>query len=614
MSHKNTSLLSALLILFLNIGYVPYSLAQERSGLNQEPWKPDTSFFAPSTFSLPLEIPTETYATYHKRPEHGSSDKLAKRQIKDSLNEIKIKYYLPNTPAYKNDPDSIAVTTNFEANPVQNVTPMDNAMAISPDGIIVSAVNSNWCVYDDGGNQLLFRTFKQLSADPSLTSRFFDPRVMYDPVIERFVMVVLHGVLASDSKVLVFVSKEKDPLQGWHVYSFSGDPFNEGVMSDYPHLGISQNHVWVSLNLFNDQNSLFKKSIMLVLDKSDLAAGNTAEARIYQDIKTLDDKNAFSLVPANNHNGIGAAGMHFLTSKDRGGEELYLFYFDPEGGIKERTTIKTGPYALPPEALQFNEATLLDGGDCRITGAFYRNGLIHFCLNTNSQNFRNAIYYGRVDVGTKLCEARTIVRTKDIAYGSPVSFGAYDANRAVLIPLVYVSENEYPSIGYIYVDEGMRDYDLVSVYEGLSPQIAPSGEINRWGDYCTAVSVTTSSKPKIWFAAAGGGSANRWQNMLIEVEGATDSISSAPSQTEFRVFPNPVGALLKIDLKLVYSQNVEINLYDAQGKRIEQIWKGVMSKGANQVIFEPRTKASGLYYVRILSDNTILHTETLFIE
>lgn len=607
-------MLSALLILFLFPGINGVLLAQQTDGQRETSWVPDTSFQVSPIFSNPAADNAETYFSLHQLPPHQGTDKKIKRQIKDSLNLLKRELYQNDPFLYKNDPDSIVVTKNFNANPVQNFTPMDNAMAISPEGYIVSAVNANWCVFDNDGNLQLFRTFKQLANDPALTSQFFDPRVMYDAISERFIMVILHGILSTDSRILVFVSKEKDPLLGWHVYSFSGNPFSEGVFSDYPHLGISADHIWVSLNLFGDQDILFKRSMMLVLNKNDLAQGNNVTATLFQDLKTEEGRFVFSLVPANSYNGVGSAGIHFLSSLDRGGEELFLFYLDPVKGVQVRSTIKTGPYFLPPDAMQLNESTLLDGGDCRITGAFYRNGLIHFCLNTRTQNLRNAIYYGRVDVGTFVCEARTLGSTKDMAYGSPVSFAAYDANRAVLIPLVYTSENDYPSIAYMYVDENMVDHPLVSVYAGLSPRITVQNDVNRWGDYNTAVSLTSSERPEIWFAASGTTTGNRWQNFVVQVQGDEDTINTSPGNTEIRVFPNPVGALLKIELNLEASSDIEIVLFDSQGKRVENIWSGVISKGTNRIVFEPRVKASGLYYVRVMSGTTVLHTETLFIE
>lgn len=596
----------AVLILFL--------FAQNRGIAQEIPWLADTVIQVKAQFRNPSTESQEAYVTYQQLHPHQGTGTYEKRLIKDSLNRLKRELYQGKGFAFKNDPDSIAVTRNFNANPVQNFTPMDNAMAISPEGIIVSAVNANWCVFDKNGVLQLFRTFKQLANDPSLTSQFFDPRVVYDPVAGHFIMVILHGILSTDSRILVFVSKDKDPLLGWNVYTFSGNPFSEGVFSDYPHLGISANHVWVSVNLFGDQDMKFKKSLMLVLDKNAMAQGATVDAALYQDLKTLDKKFVFSLVPANNYNGVRSTGIHFLSSVDRGGDELYLFYLDPGKGVQSRATIKTGPYSLPPDAVQKNENTRMDGGDCRISGAFYRNGIIHFCLNTKTANLRNSIYYGRVDVGTFVCEARTIQSTKDMAYGSPVSFAAFDANRAVLIPVVYTSENDHPSIGYVYVDDNMKDYPLVSVFTGLSPRTNTKGEVNRWGDYTTAVSLSPAEKPEIWFTASGTSSDNRWQNFLVQVVGDEDTIRYLPEKSRVRVYPNPVGALLKVEVELESGSQIEIGLYDSQGKRIESIWTGVMSKGINRVIFEPRVKASGLYYVRVMAGDHVIHSETLFIE
>lgn len=613
MNCKNTTLLSALLILFQVLG-----IEAELSGQKTGTWQPllsgpDTVLLVSPNTSEPTDDANEPYvATYHQPFGHGTHSG-EKSHIKDSLNQLKRARYQV-APQHKNDPDSFRVTANFSVNPSQNVTPMDNGLAVSPLGYVVTVVNANYTVQNASGQRLILRNFKQLANDPSLTSTFFDPRVYYDVQRDRFYMIILHGKTSADSRLLLFVSKEANPLQGWHVYSFKGDPYQKGLMADFPQLGVSSDHLAISVNQFHQSEAGFEGSLLYVLEKDALLNGAAVSSRLYDDLKATEKKEAFNLVPANAYDGYIGSLLYFISSKDRGGDGFYLMKLDPTLGIVEKAEVSAGPYSLPPDAVQKSSSSMLDGGDCRISGAFLRNGLIHFCLSTQGNDLRSAIYYGRVDPEALVCEARTIHTTKDMAYAVPISFAANNANRAVVLAMVYSSEQDYPSIGYVYVDDQMREYPLVSVYNGLGVMDIIPNELERWGDYCAGVFVPDGDNPSVWFSAAGVGSNLRWENRVFKLEGDLDTVDREFSSNLFQAFPNPVAQTLKVRLELQSSMQIDVALYNAAGQRIETVWNGGMTKGNNFIVFEPRAKASGIYILRIQSGSSILYTEKLFIE
>lgn len=613
MSCKNTTLLSALLILFQLLGS-----EAKLCGQNQGKWEsllsvPDSTFLvSANSFSPSNEDSTPFVAVYHQPFGHGTH-LGEKSRIKDSLNLLKRDYYRL-APLHKNDPDSFKLTTNFTANPSQNVTPMDNGIAVSPLGYVVTVVNANYTVQDTSGNRLILRNFKQLVNDPNLTSSFFDPRVYYDVQRERFYMIILHGRSSADSRLLLFVSKEANPLQGWHVYSFRGDPYNRRLMADYPQLGVSSNHLAISVNQFQESGGDFNGSLIYVFEKNALLNGAPVASRLYDNLKISDTKEAFNLVPANAYDGYIGSSLYFISSKDRGGDIFYLLKLDPSQGNMEFTKLSSGAYSLPPDAIQKQSNSMLDAGDCRITGAFSRNGLIHLCLSTQGSALRSAIYYARVDPEKLICEARTIESSKDLAYAMPISFASHNANRAVVLALVYASENDFPSIGYVYVDDRMKDYPLVSVFEGFGEMDLLPNEIERWGDYCAGVFVPGEETPSLWFSAAGVGSNLRWDNRVFRLQGDKDTIDRVFAVNSFEVFPNPVFQTLKIKLELHTSMQIDVALYNTAGQRVETVWNGGMTKGNNFILFEPRPKASGMYILRIQSGKSLLYSEKLFIE
>gem|GEM_PF-2190957 len=606
-------MLSALLILFQLLGANGELFGQNRGIWSQITTGPDSTIRIAPLQTRPLNTDTLPYvAVYHEPFGHGTHS-IDKKKTKDSLNALKLSKYQV-VPHYKNDPDSIQVLENFTANPSQNVTPMDNGIAVSPLGYVVTVVNANFTIQNTSGQRLMLRNFKQIANDPTLTSNFFDPRVYYDVQRERFYMLILHGRTSADSRLLLFVSKEANPLQGWHVYKFKGDPYNKGLMADFPQLGVSSDHLLISLNQFKESGDVFDGSLMYVLEKNALLGGSPVSANLYDELKVNEKKEAFNMVPANAHDGYIGATLYFISSKDRGGDGIYVMKFDPNSGIVEKAEVSAGPYSLPPDAIQKQSSSMLDGGDCRISGAFIRNGLIHFCLNSKGSALRNALYYGRIDPERLVCEARTIHSQKDMAYAVPISFAVNDANRSVILAFVYVSENDYPSIAYLFIDDQMRDYPLVSVYEGQSEIDLIKDGTDRWGDYCAGVFVPNGDQPAVWFSAAGGGADERWENKAFKLEGDLDSVKRVFVESRFEAFPNPVFQTLKIRLELQQSMQIDVALYSSAGQRVETIWNGGMTKGNNFIVFEPRAKASGMYILRIQSGKIVLYTEKLFIE
>ena len=531
--------------------------------------------------------------------------------IKRELNRIKRQLYPVVGTQYKNDPDSIAETAQFVANPVQNFTPMDNAMAVNPQGLIVSVVNANLCVFDTSGNRLLFRNFVQVAADPSLRGRIFDPRVLYEPVSGRFFVAVLHGITAAESRILLFVSKSTNPLDGWHYYKFTGDPRGEKVFADYPHITVNGNTLWITVNHFGDGDQKYRNTGIYSIDKAALLNGQNTHIRYTNSITTLEDKKVFNLVPATDTDGTSREGAFFLCSEDRGGDRIHLFYLDAMSNTLYRYAMEIDRYSIGSDAVQPGTSDLLNTGDCRITGAYLRDGIIHFCLNARGQKMRNAILYGRVDVSNGVLAYRMISQDRDLAYGFPIPFARAKNNRSSLVSLVYCSETEHASVGVVFVDHNLNPHELIAVWKGLASRESADSDIARWGDYCGGAADPVPLNPGAWVCAAGVNADGNWINVISRLQGDTDTLDQLVFSPEVRVFPNPVTESIRIRVDLEQSARVGIALFDSKGALVRNLWEGVLVKGINSLIFDPGDLAPGIYTLRILDGNTLIHSERL---
>jgi hypothetical protein len=125
---------------------------------------------------------------------------------------------------------------------------------------VFEAVNKSMDVYSRGTStsspSLLKRTsaasfFKASSTDP-----ITDPRVVYDPLWNRFVALITRRSTSStdpNRHFFLAASKTASASGAWFVYTvtFGGGPFNDGDWIDYPGLALDQDAIVVTGNVFD---------------------------------------------------------------------------------------------------------------------------------------------------------------------------------------------------------------------------------------------------------------------------------------------------------------------------------------------------------------------------
>jgi len=87
---------------------------------------------------------------------------------------------------------------------------------------------------------------------------------------------------------------------------------------------------------------------------------------------------------------------------------------------------------------------------------------------------------------------------------------------------------------------------------------------------------------------------------------AWDEFVSAPEQTQptpqdfsFSAFPNPFNSSVTIAFDLPRSGDVELNIFDLNGRLVETLRDGFTSAGAHTVNWSPASAASGVYFARL---------------
>src|SRR5258708_3881436 len=136
---------------------------------------------------------------------------------------------------------------NFHTDPSIAVSPPDTDGAAGPNSF-VELLNNLYQVYDESGTliqQLRLPDFWN-AAGVTPAGLPFDPRVLYDPVSQRWFATSSENPFIPND-ILVAVSNTSDPTQGWQGFEIPRDPSGQ-TWADFPMLGIIRT-VFLSLRI-----------------------------------------------------------------------------------------------------------------------------------------------------------------------------------------------------------------------------------------------------------------------------------------------------------------------------------------------------------------------------
>ena len=552
--------------------------------------------------------------------EHGNE---LVRQIKKSKLQAKLDSYQP-TEEPQNTERAVhpAIGTNFEANWSIEGTPPDNTLAISNGGYIITANNDGVEYYTSSGSFLYFDYWPDFFNDNSLTASIFDPKVIYDSGSDRFVLVVLHGSNANNSKVLVCFSKTNNPQDGWWIYALTGNPLNNNCWLDYPGLGVSNNEIYITGNLF--QGNSFNQAVLYQIPKAPGYAGNSLDWQYWSDLSN-DPYDAFTLVPASyGYEGNYGPGIYLVSNESSGANAIRFWDLtDDMSGAPELNTylISTTEYSPAADALQSGSNDQLDNGDCRIQNAFYLNGIVHYVFHSDIGEGWNGINYNRLNTGSFTNQSATLglQGSFDYAYPAVVPFSTSQNDKSVMIAFLRSSQDIYPQVRVVNCDNNLQWSPSTLVKEGETFVNFLNDE-ERWGDYTGIARRHNSSGGRIWLAGCYGadittqGVDNTWKTWVAEVyAGATVGLADQTTVRDFSVFPNPTYDMVNILFTTDLRELTTITLYDVEGRIIKVLYKDTPRIGENRLTFNKGALAAGSYLVSISTSTKILKNETIVI-
>ncbi len=403
--------------------------------------------------------------------------------------------------------------------------PPDTMGAVGIDKI-VSAVNNNIVVHDKAtGNRLSVVSLSSFWTSTGATG-VFDPRIIYDPYNNRWIVAAVSSAQSANSSVLIGISDNSDPQGTYTLFRFiagcaPGSPGCNaaGGWADFPMLGFNKNWVVITWNQFTINTLAFTDGRALVLDYPTLRSG-TAIASLFSGATATIG--GFCMHPATTFSPtedtlylpthIGSAGATYRLHKITGTPASPAFTVDsanrtrPGGGWTQ-----PGGDALPQQCIPAVGAPghtcpvtirQIDVGDAFIRGnVVFRNGKIYYPQTVAlpagglTNNSRFAAQWtalntdgtfsdgGRVEDAT----ATRINGGKHYAYPSI----SVNKNDVVLLGFSEFESDDYADAGYSVRLPGdaagtMREPVIYKEGEDYY-QKTFSGTRNRWGDYSHTV-------------------------------------------------------------------------------------------------------------------------------
>jgi hypothetical protein len=521
----------------------------------------------------------------------------------------------PRQALYKMTAPMPLLSKNFDANNA-NGTPNDNHVSISNDGKIVSVVNQNVFIYNDSGQQLKVRGLSLFASPLTGLNRTFDPKTIYDPIADRFIIVFMNGSESINTQAIVGFSKTNDPTGAWNFYKLPGNYLNDTTWSDYPIITISEKELFLTLNLLKDNTNWkdgFTQSIIWQIDKDKGYAGDSLVHKFYSNIK-YNNKPVWSICPVQGGMKPGGPETYFLSVRpgDMQNDTVLLHTLSNtiESGtaalsIKMLRTDKA--YGLPPSALQ-PDGQFLETNDARVLSAIHENNLIQYVSTTiDTNSYNSAVFHGVINLLTPNAPITAQIissDTLDIAYPSIAYAGGGASDNSSIITFSHVSPTSFPGTSAVFLNRDMSPSDFVRVKSGLNSIDVLVDTNERWGDY-TGIQRRYNQPGVVWLSGSYGVSNKThktWIAKLVSQDPALGLKEDVQPELTPSLYPNPASHYATIDFELDQREKLLFSVYDVSGRLVKTLYQDITKPGLNRFTFSTEPLQPGVYYLHISND------------
>lgn len=446
--------------------------------------------------------------------------------------------------------------------PIQGGNPLDNTMAISNNGMLMVSVNSLVYAYDLNADTVIYKPSQfshtisfQKFAEPlafDLDDAPFDPKLLFDPVHDRFIMTFLAGRTPSDSRIVVGFSTSSHPGDPWNMYEITGNPRGLNEWTDYPAIAVTENDLFYTVNLIERGVSWqagFRGSIIWQVPLEEAYSGATnLPTTLWDDIK-YEGVYTRNLCPVEGAMGPMGPNMYFLSNRnfDVTNDSIFVIevtdsYASNNAELNVTLGITPTAYGMPPNGKQedtdlSDESTGLQTNDSRMLGAFLHNNQIQYVANTmNFSNGLASVYHGIIkNVNTDQPSFEGVVISdpvKDFGYPNIAFTGNSAEETEAIIAFNHTSVEGHPGISCIYYSDCNGYSEVTVLKEGLDYVEQINGPYERWGDYF-GIQRVFNEPGKVWTSGFyGSGYNNKSSIWMSELKAPAYDVPTVTIDTE----------------------------------------------------------------------------------
>ena len=539
-------------------------------------------------------------------------------------------------PTYKQLKPYYSVTVpkiikSFEGNHYSSSVPNDNSMAVSNEGMLVSAINTNIIFYNTQNDSLLKTISLRAFSDTlsSVSSQQYDPKVIYDYQADRFIVVFLAGAgTSANTNVIIAFSSSSNPMDPWNLYSLPGNPLNDTSWSDYPAISLSNKDLFVTLNLLKKGSgswqTSFKQSIIWQIDKDKGYYGDSLVLALYSDI-SFRAKAIRNIHPVRGGNTFYGPNMYFLSERNFALQSDTFFLIQTYNNLSSNSlnlsvnsVLADCNCGMPPNAKQTNNKALATN-DSRVLGAFFQNDYIQFVGNTvDTLTGHASFYHGTFNPKQRNRKIHLNILTDtllEFAYPAISYCGTNSSSKHSIISFDYTARTVFAGMGAIfYEDKDLYSKPLV-LKKGDTP-IQVLFYLQRWGDY-SASQPRYNHPGEVWTAGTYGKRVGNFRLYGTWIAAILNTVEEEPTLVDGQdisssVYPNPMNDdQVKVDFVLPEDELIEVEIVDATAKRVALIFKGEAKKGRNILSFSSQALAQGIYFLLIKNKNVVLKTHKI---
>ena len=162
--------------------------------------------------------------------------------------------------------DDIAnLTTGFRYSPPDT----DGAVGLTK---VMSGLSNNYRIFTKATGAVVSTVSTDTFWSAVGGSGFFKPKTLYDPINDRWLVVVLSNAKSANSAINIGVSKTSDPSGGYWLFRVDVDATNAN-WAYFPSIGFNKDYVAVHVNMYTNRDLEFAPAKILVVDYPALRTG-----------------------------------------------------------------------------------------------------------------------------------------------------------------------------------------------------------------------------------------------------------------------------------------------------------------------------------------------------